>query len=275
MKTLEAIHSFEKQHGKSLTWGEQDWNYYRLGRGTPILWLTGGLRRSALGYSFLEQLAKKHTVIAPDYPATRTIDEFIEAFNAILKAEKIERFILAGQSYGSILAQAYLARRPQAVEMLVLSSGGPADYGRAWLAADYLAIGLLRLLTERGARRFFLNSLHRVLPAGTGEQAEWREVVQHVVMEDLTQADLISHFGVAADLINKRYVCPAAFENWHGRVIVLSSTNDPTQGAGDLPRYERLFGRPVELVDLGDMGHAGLLLNPQRFIEILEKALEG
>ena len=273
MKILEQMRSFEKQHGRSLTCDGQIWHYYRLGRGTPVLWLTGGLRRSALGYSFLEQLAKMHTVIAPDYLATHTIDEFIEAFNAILKTEKIERFILAGQSYGSLLAQAYLSQRPQVVEMLVISSGGPADYGRAWLAADYLAIGFLRLLSERGARKFFLNSLRRVLPAGSGEQAEWREIVQNVVMQDLTRADLISHFGVAADLINKRYVCPAAFADWHGRVIVLSATNDPTQGAGDLPRYERLFGRPVEWVDLGDMGHAGLLFNPQRFIKILEKAL--
>jgi pimeloyl-ACP methyl ester carboxylesterase len=275
MKILDAVRRFEKQYGRSITCGKQDWHYYFLGRGTPILWLTGGLRRSALGYSFLEKMAEKHTVIAPDYPATRTIDEFIEAFDVILKTEKVKRFILAGQSYGSLLAQAYLSQRPQVVETLVISSGGPADYGRTWLAADYLAIGLLRLLSDRGAKKLFLNTLRKVLPAGTGEQADWREAVEHVVMEELTRADLISHFGVAADLINKRYVCSAAFENWHGRVIVLSSTNDPTQSAGDFPRYARLFGRSVEPVDMGDMGHAALLFDPQRFIKVLEKALAG
>lgn len=275
MQILDAMRSFEIQYGKSLTGDQQNWHYYRLGQGTPVLWLTGGLRRSALGYSFLERMAEKHTVIAPDYPAARTIDEFITVFDAILKVEKIGRFILAGQSYGSLLAQAYLSQRPQAVEMLVISSGGPADYGRAWLAADYLAIGLLHILSERGARKLFLNSLRKVLPAGTGEQAKWLEVVQHVVMEDLTRADLISHFAVAADLIRKRIVRPDAFENWHGRVIILRATNDPTQGADDLLRYERLFGRPAELVDMGDIGHAGLLYTPQKYLDILEKAFIG
>ncbi|GEM_PF-2360827 len=275
MKMLEAMQGFNAAYGKNLPCNGGSWHYYRLGRGTPILWLTGGLRRSALGFSFLEKLARAHTVIAPDYPAVRTIDEFIDAFDAILKVEKIGRLILAGQSYGSLLAQAYLSRRPQVAEMLVISSGGPADYGRAWLAADYLAIGFMRILSERGSRRFFFNSLRRVLPSGTGEQVEWRDIVDKVVMEDLTRADLISHFGVAADLIRKGYVTPDAFKNWHGRVIVLSSTNDPTQGAGDLPRYKRLFGRPVESASLGKMGHAGMLDNPQQFVSILEKVIKG
>lgn len=275
MKILDSMRNFQERYGKSLSYGGMTWTYYRLGRGTPILWLTGGLRRSALGFSFLEKLAETHTVIAPDYPTVRTIDEFIGAFDAILKAEKIGRIILAGQSYGSILAQAYLSFRPEKVETLVISSGGPADYGRAWLAADYLAIGFLRLLSERGARKFFLNSLRKVLPAGTGEQAEWRETVQQVVMEDLTRADLISHFGVAADLINKRYVSPEVFENWHGRVIVLSAANDPTQEDQNLARYERLFGHPVEWIDLGNMGHAALLFDPEKYCSLLEKALES
>ena len=275
MKILEVMRSFEIQYGKSLTCNQQNWYYYLLGRGTPILWLTGGLRRTALGYSFLERMAEKHTVIAPDYPAASTIDEFIEAFDDILKTEKVERFILAGQSYGSLLAQAYLSRRPQAVEMLVISSGGPADYGRAWLAADYLAMGLVRLLPERSAKKMIFGGLLKALPLPEDQREEWLEAIQYILNNELTRADVYSHFAVAADLIRKRIVQPKAFENWHGRVIILSATNDPTQGADDLPRYERLFGRPVELVDLGDMGHAGLLYNPQKFLNILEKAFLG
>jgi pimeloyl-ACP methyl ester carboxylesterase len=273
MNILEEMHQFEKQYGKNLQSGGLDWQYYRLGRGIPILWLTGGLRRTALGFSFLEQLSKKHTVIAPDYPATHTIEEFIEAFDAILKTEKVEHFILAGQSYGSLLAQVYLARHPQMVETLVISSGGPADYSRIWLAADYLAVALVRLLPDKSARKFFLKGLLNVLSPGAGEQSEWPDIVRHLVMNEMTHADLVSHFAVTADAIKKQIVCPEAFENWRGRVIILSATNDPTQSSRDFPRYERLFGRPIEIVDLGDLGHAALLYKPGRFVEILEQAL--
>lgn len=275
MNIREKMESFEKKYGKTIVVGEKTWRYYRLGRGTPVLWLTGGLRRTALGFSFLEELAGNHTVIAPDYPTTRTIDEFMEAFDTILRAEKINRFILAGQSYGSLLAQAYLALRSQAVELLIISSGGPADYSRAWLAADYLAMGLVRLLPEKSAKKMIFGGLLKVLPLPEGERVEWLDAIQHILNDELTRADVYSHFGVAADLINKRIVRPEAFEKWQGRVIVLSAANDPTQSAADLPRFERLFGRPIELVDMGDMGHAALLFDPVRYCSLLENALEG
>jgi pimeloyl-ACP methyl ester carboxylesterase len=274
MTILEIMSGFEKKYGRRLLCCGHEWQYYRLGQGTPILWLTGGLRRAALGYSFLTKLAGRHVVIAPDYPPTSSVAAFIQAFDAILETEKIGRFTLAGQSYGSLLAQAYLSKRPDRVDALVISSGGPADYNRAWLMADYLAIGLVRLLPERSARKLFLNGLRKVLPSGTGEQAEWLEVVQHIVMEELTRSDLVSHFAVAADIIRKHIVRPDVLQQWQGRLIVLSATNDPTQGSQDLTSYERLFGRPVELVDMGDTGHAGLLYDPDRYLALLERALE-
>jgi hypothetical protein len=48
-----------------------------------------------------------------------------------------------------LLAQAFLAHKTKAVERLILSSTGPADYGKVWVAADYAAIALVRLMPER------------------------------------------------------------------------------------------------------------------------------
>ncbi|MGA9397943.1 MAG: alpha/beta hydrolase [Anaerolineaceae bacterium] len=275
MNIRKKMEGFEKKFGKTIVVGQKSWRYYRLGTGTPVLWLTGGLRRTALGFSFLEELAGNHTVIAPDYPTTRTIDEFMQAFDDILRTEKIDRFILAGQSYGSLLAQAYLSERPERVEALVISSGGPADYGRVWLAADYLAMGLVRLLPVKSAKKLIFGGLLKALPLPGGESAEWLEAIQHILNDELTRADVYSHFGVAADLIKTRIIRPEVFQKWQGRVIVMSAANDPTQSAGDIPRFERLFGRPVEQVGLGDMGHAALLFDPVKYCSILEKALEG
>jgi pimeloyl-ACP methyl ester carboxylesterase len=139
MTICEQIRHFSERYGRQAIVNGTAWRYCRLGGGPPILWLTGGLRRAALGFAFMERLAARHTVIAPDYPPVQTVDEHITAFDAILQAEGADTFALGGQSYGGLLAQAYLAHKGQAVERLILSSTGPADYGKAWLPVEYVS----------------------------------------------------------------------------------------------------------------------------------------
>lgn len=269
----EQANDFSTRFGKGVIVNSTAWRYYRVGTGTPILWLTGGLRRAALGFAFMERLAIRHTVIAPDYPAVQTVDEFIIAFDAILQAEGVSTFALGGQSYGGLLAQAYLAHKGNAVERLVLSSTGPADYGKAWLPVEYFFIALAHILPETAVKNLLTGGLLKVITVPEAERAEWREAINAVVQNDLSRADVVSHFAVVADLIRKGMVVSAAYQNWTGRIIVLSAENDPTQSKKDIPRYERLFGRAVEVVKLGDMGHTAALFNPDNYVELLEQTL--
>jgi pimeloyl-ACP methyl ester carboxylesterase len=273
MTVLEQMNHFAEQYGKQVVINNTTWRYYRLGAGPPILWLTGGLRRAAFGFDFLQRLAVRHTAIAPDYPPVRTIDEFMSAFDAILQAEGVDTFVLGGQSYGGLLAQAYLAHRGQAVERLILSSSGPANYGKAWLPVEYAAIALVRLLPEKMAKGLLTGGLLKFITLPEAERAEWQDAINAVMHNDLSRADVVSHFAVAADWIRKDTVTPAAYRNWTGRVIVLSSENDPTQSKKDFPRYEKLFGCPVEVVDMGQMGHTAALLDPDKYVAMLEQVL--
>jgi len=93
------------------------------------------------------------------------------------------------------------------------------------------------------------------------------------VHNDLSRADVVSHFAVASDLIRTGVVTPAAFHTWTGRIVVLSAENDPTQNTKDAPRYENLFGRGIDLVSLGNLGHAAALVDPDKFVDVLERAL--
>ena len=77
MTILEQMKHFSDRFEKKVMVNDTTWHYYRLGTGKPIFWLTGGLRRAAFGFAFMERLAAHHTVIAPDYPPVQTIDEFI------------------------------------------------------------------------------------------------------------------------------------------------------------------------------------------------------
>lgn len=273
MTILEQMKSFSDRFGRTVEVNDTTWRYYRTGTGAPILWLSGGLRRAALGFGFMERLANQHTVIAPDYPPVQSIGEFITAFDTILHTEGVETFALGGQSYGGLLAQAYLAHKGKAVERLILSSSGPADYGKAWLPVEYVFIALVRLLPEKTVKNLLSGGLLKVITLPEAERAEWLEAIHSMMQNELNRADVVSHFAVAADLIRKGIVTSAAYQNWTGRIIVLSAENDPTQSKKDIPRYRKLFGRAVEALDMGDMGHTAALFNPDKFAGLLEQAL--
>jgi len=172
MTISEQMNHFSNRFGKEVIVNNTTWRYYRVGAGAPILWLTGGLRRAALAFAFMERLATRHTVIAPDYPPVQTIDEFITAFDTILQTEGIDTFALGGQSYGGLLAQAYLAHNTKAVDRLILSSTGPADYGKGWLPVEYAIIALVRLLPEKTVKNMLTGGLLKAITLPEAERAE-------------------------------------------------------------------------------------------------------
>ena len=100
------------------------------------------------------------------------------------------------------------------------------------------------------------------------------DVIRTVVLDELSRADVVSHFAVAADLIRTGIVRPEAFRAWHGEVVVFSAENDPTQRRNDIPRYARLFGRHIDVRSLGRLGHAAVLVAPGSYADLLEQALD-
>ncbi|MGZ3665635.1 MAG: hypothetical protein ACXVDA_14270, partial [Ktedonobacterales bacterium] len=135
------------------------------------------------------------------------------------------------------------------------------------------AIALAHLLPERVVKDLLVRGLLNVIAVPDAERAQWRQTITAVLQDELTRADVMSHFAVAADLIRTRIVTPAAYRTWTGHVVVLRSVSDPTQSVQDISRYERLFGRHVELVDLGTMGHAAALFDSDAYVALLEHAL--
>jgi pimeloyl-ACP methyl ester carboxylesterase len=163
----------------------------------------------------------------------------------------VETFVLGGQSYGGLLAQAYLAYIPRTVEKLILSSSGLADYGKAWLPVEYAFIALVRFLPEKSVKNLLTGGLLKFITLPKAERLVWVEAIQSVMQNDLSRADVVSHFAVAADLIRKGFINPTAYHNWPGCVLVLIAEDDPTQSKKDIPRYEKLFGGSVEVVNMG------------------------
>ncbi len=273
MTILEQMNRFSDRFGKKIIVNNTPWRYYRLGAGAPIFWLPGGLRRATFSFAFLERLAAHHTVIAPDYPPVQTNDEFITAFDAILQAEGVDTFALGGQSYGGGLAQVYLTHKVKSVERLILASTGPGNYPKAMMLPLQVNIALARLLPEKTVKSLMTRLMYKYLTVPEAERAEWDEALNALIQNDLSRPDMVSLFAVMADRIRKRIVTPAAYQNWTGRAIVLRSENDPTQSKKHILRYEQLFGRAVEVINMGNMSHSAAFFNPDKYVEFLEQAL--
>lgn len=119
---LAQVRRFSAAHGKELTVAGTRWRYYRLGSGPAVVWLTGGLRRAALGYAFLELMGRRYTILAPDYPPIRTAHEFDRGLNAILQAEGIGQFHDPTQSSKDRARYEKLLGRP--VEVIGMGQAG-------------------------------------------------------------------------------------------------------------------------------------------------------
>jgi pimeloyl-ACP methyl ester carboxylesterase len=269
----EQMQRFSDAYAKRRTVNGVPWRYYVLGTGSVIFMLPGGLRRAAYGFAAMQQIARRHAVVAVDFPRVMVFDELVAGFDAILRAEGVDRCAIYGQSYGGLLAQAYAACRPDVVERLVLSSTRPADYGRVWLPLEQLAIRLVRVLPDRGLRRLLGVLLARVLTVPDAQRDEWRHAVYSTLENDLCHEDIVSHFAVMADIIRRRLIHPGAFRVWRGDVVVLAAVNDPTQRRGDRARFDALFGRSVTTIGLGTLGHTAALMDPEHYAALLERAL--
>jgi proline iminopeptidase len=121
-------------------------HYTTEGTGKPIVFLSGGpgynvdyfaaaAKYFPPGYKFifLEQrgTGRSH----PDHTnaETMTVKLLVEDLEALRSHLKVERFILAGHSWGGMLAMAYAAAYPDGIDsMILIGPGGPTLEFRDW-----------------------------------------------------------------------------------------------------------------------------------------------
>lgn len=84
----------------------------------------------------------------PDNPANWTVGRFTDELEAIRAALGVERWYVAGHSWGGTIALEYAARRPRALAGVIIAS--PLISTRSWIAdADYLRGRLPQLVQQQ------------------------------------------------------------------------------------------------------------------------------
>ena len=98
-------------------------SYYTFGSGKPLLLMHGFAEDHSIWRHQIELLSKKYFVIAPDLfgagnseflnEENISIESYAIAIKEIIKAERIERFVMIGHSMGGYISLAYLMLYPE------------------------------------------------------------------------------------------------------------------------------------------------------------------
>ena len=108
---------------KQIIYNNASLHYYTSGSGKPLLLMHGFAEDHNIWKSQIQHLSKKYFVIAPDLFGcgnsdylnieNTSIKTYAEAIKEIIKAEKIERFIMMGHSMGGYITLTYLKLYPE------------------------------------------------------------------------------------------------------------------------------------------------------------------
>lgn len=136
-------------------------DYHVGGEGEPLL-LVHGLAGSAENWVDVVPLVQgRHRVVAVDLPGHArsaplgrgaTTDDFAEVLAAVLAAEGIEQAVVAGHSFGGLLALRLAASRPELVRGLLLVS--PAGIATATRGAQVVVLASATVRPGRAVERF-------------------------------------------------------------------------------------------------------------------------
>ena len=135
--------------------------YSVAGAGEPLLLVHGLGGSSGNWVEVLPDLAQRHRVIAVDLPGHggsaapprgATMDDFAAATAAVLDAEGVESALVAGHSFGGLVALRLARSRPERVRGLLLIS--PAGIATTSRLVEALVIAAATIRPARAAARF-------------------------------------------------------------------------------------------------------------------------
>jgi pimeloyl-ACP methyl ester carboxylesterase len=139
---------------RQIHFGGLDWDYLvNENQGEPLLMLSGVLAIPDISWVTIAHFAEDYRVIAPVYPAVKTMGELADGIAEILRKEGIDQAHVLGGSYGGFVAQVFVRRYPEMVRSLVLSHTLPPFPKSGEKIRK--TMGLLRVLPE-GLLRWLL-----------------------------------------------------------------------------------------------------------------------
>jgi pimeloyl-ACP methyl ester carboxylesterase len=246
---------------KTLNIGGVEWRYATGGRGREaVLMFHDAFGGAETMQGLASVLADEYRTIAPTVADVRTLREVCDAASAILDREHVARAHLFGGSFGGMLAQAFLKRRPAQVESLVLVGASPpnAEEGRRAERMSKL-MRLLPFAITRGLMR--LETLKQLdapaPPEHTERVAQIGRRLGEYFDRTLTKRTLLSRLALSVEFNLRESYASGDSACWPGRVLLVESGDDrPATAAAAAARRPLREAYPRALVcTLAGAGH--------------------
>jgi pimeloyl-ACP methyl ester carboxylesterase len=251
------------------------------GKGIPIVLIPGLQGRWEWMRPAVDALSKHHRVISYSLCDERTspfafderrgFDNYVEQVAAALDRARIDRAVIAGVSFGGLIAKEFAARHPERVNGLVLasalhSSWQPDERQRRYLQAPTLMSPLF-VATAPGRMR---SEVLAALPT-IGQRLKFgMRHAARVVLSPTTPSRMARRITLArshqfTDALHLTApVLVVTGEPGLDRVVPVDVTR----------RYLREFAS-AEHVVLEHTGHIGLVTRPDAFAGVLERFVNG
>lgn len=238
---------------------------YRLvGHGPRVLMVLPGLVGPADALAAIgDALADEYRTVLVHYPSVASLDVLLTGFDAVRRQLGATTVAICGGSFGALVAQAWLARDPAAIDRLVLSGAGPAEPARAVTNARRLP-WMARVPTP--VWRALLGLAVRLSTSRSAERGYWRAYYAAAIAA-LTWPDLASRYRIAIDVDRAGPPSPAALAAWAGAVLVIEGGRDAAASERARAALRPLFPR-ARFHRIADAGHGLALERPEEWLRI-------
>jgi pimeloyl-ACP methyl ester carboxylesterase len=231
-KELERFKAFLESHTiQEFEGSEGAVPYYMCGEGPKTLMtFAGGWGGPQLLYDTVLGFEGRNRVIVIDVSLYDDADVMTKGVNQILDREQIGKVVLIGQSASGITAQSYFKRSPGCVEGLVLTNTLAPRIERCkkwalWLLKVF-PISLLKALARKKLTK--LGEFGKEITPEVQERRRFAAALFGAMMDHyINRKNLTNMLKLAFAFNEKDAYTPGEFEGWQGRVLLITSEDEP------------------------------------------------
>jgi pimeloyl-ACP methyl ester carboxylesterase len=246
-------------------------SYYRCGKGEKtILTFSGGHSGPWAGYSSVLGFEDEFQIIVVDLSSLDNLDDFCRCVNYVLDLEKIEKVCVTGQSLSGMFAQAYFRRNVDRVEAMVLTNTLAPKKERNKKAAltilRFLPAFLLKPLIKKKLAR--AGKIDAEISLEVQERLTFRmALLRHDMDQTASKKTLLAVVRMLFEFNEKDFAPVEGIENWPGKVLIVTSEDEPLQG--DVELLMTLYPH-AELFSFPAGGrHAAPLIHMEKFQKLI------
>jgi pimeloyl-ACP methyl ester carboxylesterase len=256
---------------KQVTIGGVDWPYLINDAGEdPLVLLSGVMAIPDISWLTITHFAQTHRVIAPAYPAVKTMGALVDGIAEILRREGIGPAHVLGGSYGGFVAQVFVRRHPGLARSLLLSHTAPPDPANG--KAIQKLMRWLPLVPEGILRSLMGKRLGSLLPARTTETALLHAMFEELLYHHLTKSDILNTLWRTVDYCAQQY-SPQDLVDWPGKVLLVLADDDPATPEPVRAALSALYPE-ARLHLFHGTGHATSVLKEKEYQAVIEVFLD-